>query len=396
MIALDEALRRALEAVAALEAEDVALDEAEGRVLARDVVATHDQPPTRRSMMDGIAVAGDDARFRLVGEAAAGHPHAHALAAGEAVRIGTGGVVPEGADRVVPRELLAFDGETVRIEGASDGPTFIRPVGADFREGDVLLPAGARLHPGAIGAVAAGNAARVAVARMPKVRILTCGEELVCVGDEPGAAGAIDSAGPMVAALARRWGATVDRSPPIGDDPEALRQALEAARAGGDLVVTIGSASVGDHDHLRRIAREMGGSLLFERIAMKPGKPCWCARFDEGPPILGLPGNPGSAFVGAHLLLHPMLARMLGAPAPARRTARLAGERVEAGPRQTFLMARLEQDRAEWTAHPVGRRDSGGQAVLAACEALVDVPLGGAVGPGDLVSLVATGLQERF
>ncbi|MEN3973452.1 molybdopterin molybdotransferase MoeA [Sphingomicrobium sp. XHP0235] len=391
MIDFDSALEVAIGLVGLLDDEEVSLDQSRGRILAEPVRAAHDQPPTRRSKMDGIAVA-DAApqrgqRFRLVGEAPAGTAAAVTLGTGQAIKIATGGVVPEGAKRVVPRELLDDgEGEVSVIETPS-GPDFIRPVGADFRSGDALLPAGTLLDAGAIALAAAANEAMLRVRRRPSIGVLTGGDELVPVGSPVTPTSAIDSVGPMLAALIEDWGGEPCRLPLLPDDPQAVERSIAQAIGQYDLLLVAGGASVGERDFVRGAVTALGGTLGFERIAMKPGKPCWCACLGETP-LLGLPGNPGSAFVGAHLLLRPMMARMLGIAAPQWQDARYEGETVETGSRQTFLLSRIEEHADGRAASALSLQDSGAQSALAACDALVNVAAGSTLSNGQTARIL--------
>lgn len=380
MISLDEARARLLDGVHPLGEEQVALDEALGRVLSRDVVATHTQPPDRRSKMDGIAVAtwaalpGDV--FPLVGEARAGSPFSGILGAGEAIRIATGSVVPDAAERVIPQEIAAFDGDAgARLIETPGDDSFIRPEGSDFRQGDVLLTRGTILQPGSLGLVAGANCASPVVYRKARVGILTSGDELVAPGSELRPGATIDSASFVIAALVKSWGGTARRLDHLPDCAEETAQALTRASQDFDVLVTIGGASVGARDHFRSAARAIGMDVRFDKIAVQPGKPCWHARGARGGLCLGLPGNPNSAFVCAHLLLKPLLAALHGIEGPlfAYRQARLTGAPIASGERRIFFRGWIDESDGYLTVSPASDQDSGLQSVLAGANCLIDL-----------------------
>ncbi|WP_444668450.1 molybdopterin molybdotransferase MoeA [Cereibacter changlensis] len=343
MISVEEALERALALVSPLEAETVALAEACGRFMCAPAVARRDQPPFAASAMDGYALAGDPVagdRFTLIGEAGAGHAFTGRVGPGEAVRIFTGAPLPAGADRVVIQENVEAEGAAIRLTEASDGRN-IRPAGQDFRAGDSLSPR--RLRPNDLALLAAMNIAEVPVTRRPVVALVATGDELVMPGETPRDDQIIASNSFTLKALAEAEGAEV-RLLPIARDTEAeLRTVLEMA-AGADIVVTIGGASVGDHDLVGKVAGEMGLERAFYKIAMRPGKPLIAGRLN-GRPMLGLPGNPVSSIVCAHLFLLPMLRVMLGLPAAAapHRRARLAEPLPANGPRAHYMRAKLAE-----------------------------------------------------
>ena len=308
----DEARARMLAAVTPLGSEAVKVGPASlGRVLTAPVASRFDQPPFDASAMDGWAVRRADAEsaaasLAIIGESAAGHGHTGALAPGQAVRIFTGGVVPDGADMVVIQEEAERAGDTVRVGPLAGKADHVRPRGGDFRAGEVLLEAGVRLDPWKISLAAASGAPTISAAIRPRVAILTTGEELVAAGTEPGPHQIFDSGGPSLSALASRWGADIVWVGRAGDSEDAILAAVEAA--GADLIVTVGGASVGDHDLVKPALRRVGLELLVESIRLRPGKPTWFGTLGDGRRVLGLPGNPASAFVCAELFLRPLLA----------------------------------------------------------------------------------------
>lgn len=373
MISVDEALSLVLALAAPPVPEEVALEDAAGRVLAAPAVARLTQPPFDASAMDGYAVRGADlpGTLRVVGEAAAGRGWNGTLAASEAVRIFTGAPVPAGADSVVMQEDASREGELVRIDAAASR-TNIRPRGNDFAEGDSLAP-GRLLGAADIALLAAMNLPRVTVARAPRVAILAGGDELVEVGVTPAPGQIVSSNDLAIAALARAAGAEVRRLPLARDTEESLRAAFAAAE-GADLVVTIGGASVGDHDLIARVAADLGMSRAFHRIAMRPGKPLMAGRIGAQA-MLGLPGNPVSALVCGVLFLQPLIWRLQGREAPPRLAhARLAHDLPAEGNRQHYLRARLADGPDLPRIAPFADQDSARLSVLAEADALLVRP----------------------
>ena len=393
MITLDAARALLLADVSPLGPEQVALAEAHERVLAEDLVARFDQPALPVSAMDGYAVTAADAvagaRLSVIGEAYAGTPFAGALATGQAVRIATGGVVPRGAGRVVMQEVARRDGDVLIIDGPLGEESFVRPAGGDFRAGDVLLQAGESLSAARIGLAAAASVASLAVRRRPRVAIFASGDELREPGAALGPGEVANSAGFALAALVEQWGGSADRRPILPDDHDPARTLVHEARD-ADLLLFIGGASVGDRDVLRQVIAGLGATILFDRIAVQPGKPSWHARFDDQRLVLGLPGNPASAFVCAHLLLEPLIAALLGRPSRcATSPARLAQDLPASGARETWWRADLAVDAAgQRIVTPDPRRDSSLQRPLAAANALLRQPAGVALAVGDVVEVL--------
>ncbi|MBK8009309.1 MAG: molybdopterin molybdotransferase MoeA [Rhizobiales bacterium] len=317
LLPVEEALRKLLDGAAHLAAEQVPLDHAIGRVLAADVKALRSQPPFDVSAMDGYAARAGDlgAALRVAGESAAGHVYANELKSGEAVRIFTGAVVPQGADVVVEQEVAQRDGNSVTLKAHPAGKN-IRPAGHDFREGDLLLPKGHRLTARSLGLAAAADHANLACAKRPRVALLATGDELAM----PGAGGAPDrvvvSNPYTVRALAESEGASIVESDVLNDRIEVIVDAISRARANGaDVIVTMGGASVGDHDLIRPALEKIGAEISFHRIAFRPGKPTLSAKAGKTH-ILGLPGNPVSAFVCAFVFLAPLLRKLQGHEQP--------------------------------------------------------------------------------
>lgn len=319
LLPVEQALQMLLDGAAPLASEKVALDDAAGRVLASDVKALRSQPPFDVSAMDGYAArAGDLASLKalkLAGESAAGHPYANELKNGEAIRIFTGAVVPKGADVVVEQEVATRDGDSVTLKAYAEGKN-IRPAGHDFREGEMLLQKGHRITARSLGLAAAADHANLECTKRPRVALLATGDELVM----PGKGGATDrvvvSNPYTVRALSESEGASVAENEVLKDRVDVIVEAIGRACANGaDVVVTMGGASVGDHDLIRPALEKIGAEISFHRIAFRPGKPTLSAKVGKTH-ILGLPGNPVSAFVCAFVFLAPLLRKLQGHEQP--------------------------------------------------------------------------------
>ncbi|MGN3975531.1 molybdopterin molybdotransferase MoeA [Tsuneonella sp. SYSU-LHT278] len=375
MIGFDEAIALIERHVGPLGSETLALAECAGRVLAEDLRARCDSPRWAVSTMDGYAVADAATRpgesLPVIGESRAGRSFAGALAPGEAVRILTGARMPDGADRVIVQEHAERDGDRVRFTAGYGPARHVRARASDFAAGDVLLPAGFRLHPRALVAAAAADRAELPVARRPRVAVLGTGDELAAPGTaylDPDTVPESVSLG--IVALCEGEGATVVSRECAGDDlallTERARQAIDEA----DLVIVTGGASVGDRDFARPMFAAHGLELLFSKVAIKPGKPVWLGRAGDAV-VLGLPGNPTSAMVTAALFLKPVLGRLQGAPAVhAWRRLPLAAPLAPTGDRETFVRARWDADGLV----PLGNQDSGAQGPLAHADWLIRCP----------------------
>ncbi len=363
MLSVEEARARIVGPLRPLPAEVVALPEAWGRVLATPVQARLTQPPADVSAMDGYALRAADgragARVAVVGHAPAGRPFAGHVAAGEAVRLFTGSVVPGGADCVLPQEDVDRDADWITLREAAQAGRHIRRAGQDFRQGDTLMPAGIRLGARAIGLIAAGNHPWVAVHRQPRIAILATGDEIVLPGEPLAAGGIVSSNAHALAALVRAGGGVPVILPIAPDDPAAIASVADRL-SGIDLLLTTGGASVGEHDLVQSSLATRGFALDFWKIAMRPGKPLLFGRLGDVP-VLGLPGNPVSAFVCAVLFLWPALARLGGLADDALRPveARLAGPVAANDHRADHLRAALSTDPAgALVATPFDRQDS--------------------------------------
>ena len=346
MLTVAEAQARLLARVAPLPPETVALAFAAGRRAAADTHATLTSPPFAVAAMDGYAICWTDRAgpWRVVGEAAAGRGFAGHVGAGGAARIFTGAPLPAGTDTVIVQEDVARDGETLRLTG--DGPpgqgAHIRRAGLDFATGDRVVAAGEPLTPARLGLLAASGHGSVAVRLRPRVALLTTGDELVAPGIVPGCDQIVNANSVMLAALLCATGAEVVDCGIVPDRRDVLAAAIRDARD-ADVLVTVGGASVGDHDLVVPVLTEMGAAIDFWKVALRPGKPLLAGTLG-GQRIVGLPGNPVSAFVCALLFVAPLL-RALGGdpdPLPRLRHARLGNKLPANGVRQDYLRATLD------------------------------------------------------
>lgn len=374
MITVDEARARLFELAAPLPEEEVPLAEAAGRVLAREVTARRDQPPFAASSMDGYAVKSAEvelhAMFKLIGEAAAGHRFDGRVGAGQAVRIFTGAPMPEGADFVVIQEDVSHSGDLITIVNDPGTKTNVRPAGVDFRAGDTVS-APRILRPADIALMAAMNIDRVPVRRKPVVALISTGDELVMPGEEPGPDQIIASNTFGLKAMLEEAGAQARILPIARDSASSLTTAFGLA-GGADLVITIGGASVGDHDLVGQVAEDLGMERAFYKVLMRPGKPLMAGRMG-GAAMVGLPGNPVSAMVCGRIFVVPMLRAMLGlgAEAPTLSQAPLAAGIAANGPREHYMRAQIGTDGRITLS---GNQDSSLLSVLSEASALVRRP----------------------
>jgi molybdopterin molybdotransferase len=390
LLSVDDARARILAAALPVAEETLALDDALGRVLAEQVRASRAQPPFAASAMDGWAVRSADCPglLQIAGESAAGHAYDGALQPGQAVRIFTGAPVPAGADAVVLQEDAVREGERVRMPEVRNARN-IRPAGQDFNAGDVLLNRGDLLDAWRLSLAASAGRASLRVAASPRVVILSTGEELVEPGETPGPFQIFNSGTTALAARVRGWGGKATPLRPVGDDLAATAAAVRDA--GGDLVVTIGGASVGDHDLVRPAMEQLGLDLKVLSVAVRPGKPTWFGTLSDGRRVLGLPGNPASALVCAELFLGPLLKAMQGASSEVRIIKARAAEAIEAnGAREHWMRARLSwADDGAVLATPFRDQDSALVTVFASADALLRRPVDApAAAPGDPVDVL--------
>ncbi len=388
---VEDARARMLAAVPILRAERIALDAAAvGRTLAEPITAVRDQPPFDASAMDGWAIQADapPGRFAIVGESAAGRPFKGVVGPTQAVRIFTGAPVPPRC-RVVVQEASEREGARVRLRFAADAPAYVRRRGGDFAAGDILSPSGVRLDPWRLALVASAGRAEAEAAVRPSVAILPTGEEIVPAGQRLRDDQIFDSAGPALAALVEGWGGSALRLAPAGDSEGAILASLAAADA--ELIVTVGGASVGDHDLVKPALGRLGLTLLVDTVRMRPGKPVWFGTLADGRRVLGLPGNPASALVCAELFLRPLIMAWQGAE-PALRTeiARLAAALPKGGPREHWMRGALSASPdGVVTAEAFPDQESSLVSVFARADCLIRRPMGApAAAVGDTVEVM--------
>ena len=395
LLTLEEAQERVLERARPLPPERVPIAEAGGRVSAEEVRARVDLPPFASSAMDGFAVRAADlpGTLRLVGESAAGRPFDGHLEPGSAVTISTGAVVPEGADAVAPIEIVVQQDNEVEISRAAQPGAHVRPRGGDIAAGEVVAQAGVRLSPGRLAAVAASGIAEVSCARRPRVAVLATGSELVDPGGALRPGQIYETNGLMLSSALGVVGADLAVEPPVADDEQLLREALERGLA-ADVLVTSGGVSVGEHDLVRAAERELGVEEVFWRVSIKPGKPVsFGVRGDTL--VFGLPGNPVSALVGCELFVKPALRALQGLadPLPRFEPGRLAAGLRRNGERDEFVRARSRVDGDAVVLEPVTGQESHMIVRSAVADALVHVPRGnGELAAGSTVSWLRLGV----
>jgi molybdopterin molybdotransferase len=371
-LALIEAQARLLALAPLMPIEHRPAAECNGFYTAHPVHSRRNQPAVALSAMDGYAIRAADlpGPWQVIGESAAGHPFAASVAAGEAVRISTGAAVPAGADCVLIQEDAKRDGHRLLLTGTPPHPPsrHIRPQAMDFADEALLLPEGIRLNPARIALAIAGGHNLLAVRNAPTVAIIDSGDELVPAGQPPGDFGLPASNGAMLAAMVSELPCRVSSTGPVADRIDALVAAFEA-HADADVIVTSGGASVGEHDLIRPALARIGAELEFWRVAIKPGKPLLIARKGRQL-IVGLPGNPASAYVTAWLFLLPVLRAAMGSadPLPRSFTAPLSTPLGGGGGRMEFIRARW--DGATVTADAM--QDSGAIVPLARANALIE------------------------
>ncbi|WP_370334637.1 gephyrin-like molybdotransferase Glp [Parvularcula marina] len=363
MLSVDEALKILLDGAGPLGEEEVPVGELVGRVISSPVHARLTQPPFRASAMDGYAVRhtenmGAENNLHVIGEAAAGAPFDRPIGPGEAVRIFTGGVVPEGADHVVIQEDVSRSGDQITITAPQPKPANIRPAGIDFHEGDLLAEKGVVCHALHPSLFAAANLPAVIAYRLPRVALFANGDELKAPGSNLRDGEIVNSNHYSLSAMMKNWGAEPHYLGCAADDPEAIAAVLEKGKA-FDLIVPIGGASVGDRDFVKQVFRDLGGEMIFEKVAVKPGKPVWHG-MRESARVVGLPGNPASALVTAILFIRPLLNRLLGRQESiAFRQAPLTSSLKPNGPRESYLRAEFKLNEAgQPVITPAGNQDS--------------------------------------
>jgi molybdopterin molybdotransferase len=391
MISVEDATQRIVSALKPLDAETVEIAEAAGRVLAEDAIAKATQPPFPVSSMDGYAVRSTDvqavpARLHVIGTSPAGHPFNGKVSEGEAVRIFTGGVVPDGADTIVIQENTEADKTHVTVKSGAKSGQHIRRVGLDFTQGNVLLAKGKRLTARDLSLVAAADIASVAVRRKPTIAFAATGDELSRPGEPRKPGGIVSSSGYGLAAMIENWGGIPRDLGILPDDADAIASIADEKT---DLLVTLGGASVGDHDLVQRALGPKGFALDFWKIAMRPGKPLIFGKLGDTP-LLGLPGNPVSSFVCAILFLQPAIASMLGTDIMLPiRNAKLAVALAANDARQDYLRARTQVRDGELFVEAFAVQDSSMLKILADADSLiVRAPNAPHANPGETVEIL--------
>jgi molybdopterin molybdotransferase len=378
LLTVDEALARVLEHATPLETETVALAQAAGRILAEAPHAVVAVPPFASSAMDGFALRAEDTPGTLPVElrVAAGRPTDRSLRPGEAMGIATGGVVPDGADAVVPLEVVVDHDNSIDVTSAVVRGDNVRPAGMDVKEGAEILPVGTLLGAAQLAALSAAGIPAAVCGRRPRVSVLVTGTELRVPGEPLGPGEIYESNGVMLAAALTAAGAVVERHAAVEDDEAAHRASLERA-LDADVLVTSGGVSVGPHDLVRRIEEELGVREVFWGVAMRPGKPISFG-VRGATLVFGLPGNPVSSLVGALLFVRPALLALQGARHPQPRwlhgTLATAARRNPA--RDDFARARLQEDGEAAALEPISGQESHMIVRAAGAEALVHVPRG--------------------
>jgi molybdopterin molybdotransferase len=378
LLALDEAQRRILDRVVRLRVEQIALGEAAGRILIEPATARVDLPPFDASAMDGFALRSEDTPGRLpVAERiAAGRPASRGLRAGEAMGIATGAAVPAGADAVIPLEYVVDYDNEIEIGERVQAGTNVRPRGGDLRAGEVVVPAGARLGPAQLGALAAAGIAGISSTARPRAAVLSTGSELRRPGEELEPGQIYEANSVLLAAQLESAGAVVEQLDAVADDEEAHRAALERGLE-SDVLVTSGGVSVGPHDLVRSVGAELGIEEVFWGVAVKPGKPLWFGVRDQTL-VFGLPGNPVSSLVCFELFVRPTVLSLQGAsePLPRFQPGRLARSLRPNAVRIELVRARSRVADGEVELEVVTGQESHMIARAAGADALVLVPAG--------------------
>jgi len=396
LVNVEAARATMLASIVPLGSELIALADAGGRTLAEPILAQRDQPPFDASAMDGWAVGsaeGVSARLRIIGESAAGAGFMGPVSLGEAVRVFTGAPVPRGAVQVVMQENAERNGDVVVIK-ALNAAKHIRPAAGDFAAGDVLLRCGITLDAATLGVAASAGWAEVCVAKRPRLLVLTMGAELVAPGRAPRSDQIFESNTFALAALVRAWGGLPEVLPIEADSAEAIVRAVRPRLSEVDLVLVIGGASVGDYDFAKPAFETLGLGLSVDKIAVRPGKPTWFGTLPKGQKVLGLPGNPASAQVCAHLFLEPLIATFLGrSPMAGILAARSAAPLPANGDREHWMRAKISVS-GDGVLEAVAFRDqdSSLQTVLAAANGLLKRAVAApAMEAGGIVEILLTG-----
>jgi len=393
MISVQEALSRILAERPHQSPVTLPLAETQGCILAQDIIAKTTLPPLSASAMDGYAVRLVDvrevgAKLSVIGEAPAGHPFPGQVNKGQAVRIFTGGTVPEGADHIVIQENVTREGDKIIMNTPSEAHRHIRKAGIDFFEGTKLVSAGVHIGPPEIALAAAANHAEIIVYPRLKVALLANGDELQPPGTDL-KPGEIISSNPLaLGALITQWGGKVLDMGIARDNLSDISILID--RAGeADILIPIGGASVGDHDYMRQAFRDAGLEMIFEKVAVRPGKPTWFGKLGEQC-VLGLPGNPASAIVCAHLFLKVLMVQKR----ELSYTKAILTENVPVnGPRETYLRGLAKfTDTGQLTVTPFPRQDSSLISPFARANVLIKLPVeGGPWKDGELTDILLLG-----
>ena len=345
MIDRTEALSLLARHAGTMETLNLSLSDIRGHVLASDLFAAITVPPADMSAMDGYAIRFADLDsgsegFTVIGEAAAGAPFLQPVGAREAVRVFTGSVIPDGTNHVVIQEDVVLGDGQIRIQAPQERPRNIRRTGIDFSKGDRLIPAGTRLGAIQLAVAAGADHATLCVRRKPKIVILANGNELILPGTPTGPASVICSTPFGLAQLIRDWGGEPVFAGIARDSEASIIEHIERFRD-ADVIVPLGGASVGDHDHMKNAFGACGLTLIFSKVSIQPGKPTWFGKLGDTR-VLGLPGNPASALVCAFLFLKPLIANMLGTDDGQTEIIAELTEGLPAnGPRENFLRGRI-------------------------------------------------------
>lgn len=400
LLPVSEALNRMLKGVRLLESISVALGDASGRVLAEDLAATRTQPPFPASAMDGYAVRATDiiktpCRLSVIGESAAGHGFRGTVGVGEAVRIFTGAPVPEGADTIVIQENAQRVGtDSVHISQSESQGRYVRPAGLDFKELDSLLEEGTVMSASALSLAAAMNHARISVRRQPKVSIISSGDELVMPGSSLKQDQIISSNEFGVAALVEQTGAEATRLGIAEDSLSSIEEKLsQSGCSEADLVITLGGASVGEHDLIKQALEGHGVTMDFWKIAMRPGKPVMFGQSTKNGRTtfyLGLPGNPVSSLVCTLIFAVPMIKKMLGLSTDQFTESAILGEDLSANDqREEYMRAQIKDTPEGLRVFPFQSQDSSILSLLHQADCLLIRPAHApAAQQGDACSII--------
>lgn len=397
MISVNEAQSNLRQAARVMPSETVPLSKAANRTLASDVRANLTHPPFDASAMDGYAISLCDAQdgntLTVIGEAPAGMPFTGEVKSGQAVRVFTGSVMPDGAGHVVIQEDVTRDADHITITDIQTPPAHIRKAGIDFSAGETLFSAGTRLGPVHLSVLASANIENILVYQKPRVAIFANGDELRHVGTDIAPGQIISSTPFALAELIQQWGGTPDYLGIAPDNAETLQQIIKRA-AHADIIVPVGGASVGDYDLVKQAFRTEGFNFAFEKVAVKPGKPTWFATRGDTR-VLGLPGNPASGLVGTHLFLRPLISAMLGENCEMKIVSATLTVPLHAnGPREIYHRAHavISKKTGHVTVTPFSRQDSSLLTPFAKTNALIQcAPKAPTKAVGDCVSCVIIG-----